>query len=168
MGPALLAGSDSLFEEKDFVSMKNLAASEKKTDETKIGQMGIGFNSIYHMTDSPSFISGDQFMVIEPHERIFNGENSRFTEGAVRGSFAENNQGLELFPDQLKVFSVLEDIDFSKPYQGTIFRFPLRSEEQAKTSKLSKNAYSSEKVLEMLMKLKEEALRGILFLKHIE
>jgi len=44
MGPALLAGSDSLFEEKDFLSMKNLAASEKKNDETKIGQMGIGFN----------------------------------------------------------------------------------------------------------------------------
>jgi len=44
MGPALLAGNDSMFEEKDFKSMKNLAASEKKTDETKIGQMGIGFN----------------------------------------------------------------------------------------------------------------------------
>jgi hypothetical protein len=44
MGPALLAGSDSLFEEKDFKSMKNLADSEKKSDETKIGQMGIGFN----------------------------------------------------------------------------------------------------------------------------
>lgn len=44
MGPALLAGSDSLFEDKDFKSMKNLAASEKKNDETKIGQMGIGFN----------------------------------------------------------------------------------------------------------------------------
>ncbi|KAI7827401.1 hypothetical protein BC939DRAFT_381456, partial [Gamsiella multidivaricata] len=70
-GPALLAGNDSLFEEKDFTSMQNLAASEKKTDETKIGQMGIGFNSIYHMTDCPSFISGDQLVVIEPHERIF-------------------------------------------------------------------------------------------------
>jgi len=44
MGPALLAGNDSMFEQKDFKSMKNLAASEKKTDETKIGQMGIGFN----------------------------------------------------------------------------------------------------------------------------
>jgi hypothetical protein len=48
MGPALLAGSDSVFEEKDFKSMKNLAASEKKTDETKIGQMGIGFNRCEH------------------------------------------------------------------------------------------------------------------------
>ena len=44
MGPALLAGSDSIFEEKDFFSLKNLASSEKRGDETKIGQMGIGFN----------------------------------------------------------------------------------------------------------------------------
>ncbi|KAI8346951.1 hypothetical protein B0O80DRAFT_221440 [Mortierella sp. GBAus27b] len=168
MGPALLAGSDSLFEENDFKSMKNLADSEKKSDETKIGQMGIGFNSIYHMTDCPSFISGDQFMVIEPHERIFNGVNSTFTEGAVRGNFVDNTVGLELFPDQLKTFAVLEDIDFTKPYPGTIFRFPLRTNEQAQESRLSKNAYPAEKVLEMLAKLKNEALRGILFLKHIE
>ncbi|KAG0213566.1 hypothetical protein BGX33_002850, partial [Mortierella sp. NVP41] len=44
MGPALLAGSDSVFEEKDFRSLKNLASSEKRGDESKIGQMGIGFN----------------------------------------------------------------------------------------------------------------------------
>ncbi|KAG0204589.1 hypothetical protein BGX28_003528 [Mortierella sp. GBA30] len=168
MGPALLAGSDSLFEEKDFKSMKNLAASEKRADVTKIGQMGIGFNSIYHLTDCPSFISGDQFMVIEPHERIFNGNKSRFTEGAVRGSFVHERQGLEFFPDQLKTFSVIEDIEFSKPYAGTIFRFPLRTKAQAETSLLSKYAYPAEKVLEMLLKLKDEALKGMLFLKHLE
>ncbi|KAF9190474.1 hypothetical protein BGZ50_000207 [Haplosporangium sp. Z 11] len=168
MGPALLAGNDSLFEEKDFKSMKNLAASEKRTDASKIGQMGIGFNSIYHLTDCPSFISGDQFMVIEPHERIFNGKRSEFTEGAVRGNFVEDEVGLNEFPDQLKAFSVVEDIDFTKPYPGTIFRFPLRTKEQAQTSLLSKYAYPAEKVLEMLMKLKDEALKGLLFLKHIE
>ncbi|KAF9281483.1 hypothetical protein BGZ68_006618 [Mortierella alpina] len=129
MGPALLAGNDSLFEEKDFLSMKNLAASEKRADVTKIGQMGIGFNSIYHLTDCPSFISGDQFMVIEPHERIFNGVRSEFTEGAVKGNYVEGSQGLEHFPDQLKTFAV---------------------------------------VLEMLLKLKQEALKGMLFLKHLE
>ncbi|KAG0259647.1 hypothetical protein BG011_002498 [Mortierella polycephala] len=168
MGPALLAGNDSLFEDKDFKSMKNLAASEKRTDASKIGQMGIGFNSIYHLTDCPSFISGDQFMVIEPHERIFNGKRSEFAEGAVRGDFVGDQVGQKEFPDQLKAFSVIEDIDFTKPYLGTIFRFPLRTKKQAQTSLLSKYAYPAEKVLEMLMKLKDEALKGLLFLKHIE
>ncbi|KAG0364102.1 hypothetical protein BGZ54_007843 [Gamsiella multidivaricata] len=164
-GPALLAGNDSLFEEKDFTSMQNLAASEKKTDETKIGQMGIGFNSIYHMTDCPSFISGDQLVVIEPHERIFRDQESGYPQCAVRGQFVEN---LAVFPDQLKLLAALENIDFTKPYPGTIFRFPLRTEAQAKTSRMSGNAYPADKVHDMLMKLKEEALKGILFLKHIE
>ncbi|CAO3564928.1 unnamed protein product [Mortierella alpina] len=168
MGPALLAGNDSLFEEKDFLSMKNLAASEKRADVSKIGQMGIGFNSIYHLTDCPSFISGEQFMVIEPHERIFNGIRSEFKEGAVKGNYVEGCEGLELFPDQLKPFAVVEDIDFSKPYPGTVFRFPLRTKAQAETSKLSPYAYPAEKVLEMLLKLKQEALKGLLFLKHLE
>lgn len=43
-GPALLAGNDSVFKEGDFKSMQDLAASGKKDDESKIGQMGIGFN----------------------------------------------------------------------------------------------------------------------------
>ncbi|KAK3820135.1 MAG: hypothetical protein J3Q66DRAFT_439182 [Benniella sp.] len=170
MGPALLAGSDSVFEERDFTSMKNLADSEKKEDETKIGQMGIGFNSVYHLTDCPSFITGNQFMMIEPHERIFNGVKTECVEGIAHGDFVEDEAGLQEFPDLLKTFAVLEDIDFSKPYPGTIFRFPLRTEEQAKAeySKISKKAYPAEKVMEMLEKLKDEALKGILFLKHIE
>ncbi|KAF9904120.1 hypothetical protein EC991_002997 [Linnemannia zychae] len=168
MGPALLAGSDSVFEEKDFLSLKNLASSEKKADESKIGQMGIGFNSIYHLTDCPSFISGDQLMMIEPHERIFNGERSKFSEGAVRGNFVEGNQGLQEFPDQLKAFSVLEEVDFTKPYNGTIFRFPLRTPEQAKVSLLTKYFRTPQHVLEMLNKLKDEALKALLFLKHVQ
>ncbi|KAF9082980.1 hypothetical protein BGX23_011899 [Mortierella sp. AD031] len=168
MGPALLAGSDSVFEEKDFLSLKNLASSEKRGDESKIGQMGIGFNSIYHLTDCPSFISGDQFMMIEPHQRIFNGERSEFNEGAVRGNFVEGKQGLQDFPDQLQAFSVLEDIDFSKSYPGTIFRFPLRTPDQAKASALTKYACTYEQVRQMLIELKDEALKALLFLKHVQ
>ncbi|KAG0367965.1 hypothetical protein BGX24_003020, partial [Mortierella sp. AD032] len=168
MGPALLAGNDSVFEEKDFLSLKNLASSEKKGDESKIGQMGIGFNSIYHLTDCPSFISGDQLMMIEPHERIFNGVQSEYNEGAVRGSFLKGNQGVMKFSDQLKAFSVLEDIDFTKSYNGTIFRLPLRTPDQAKASLLSKYSHTPQEVLQMLMELKDEALKAILFLKHVQ
>ena len=85
-------------------------------------------------------------MVIEPHERIFNGKKSKFKEGAVRGNFVKDNQGVNKFPDQLKTFSVLEDIDFTRPYEGTIFRFPLRTKDQANTSAISKYAYTPAKV----------------------
>ncbi|KAG0293933.1 hypothetical protein BGZ96_002047 [Linnemannia gamsii] len=63
MGPALLAGSDSVFEEKDFVSLRNLASSEERMDGPKTGQTGIRFNSIYHLTECPSFITGDKVML---------------------------------------------------------------------------------------------------------
>ena len=86
-------------------------------------------------------------MIIEPHERIFNGDRSELSEGAVRGSFLNPSQGLHEYPDQLKAFSVLEDIDFSKPYKGTIFRFPLRTLEQAKTSSLTKYPRTPEEVI---------------------
>ena len=35
--------------------------------------MGVGFNSIYHITDSPSFITGDKYVILDPHEWYFNG-----------------------------------------------------------------------------------------------
>jgi hypothetical protein len=126
-----------------------MAYSHQNIVEDAIDLQSVAFivlNSIYHLTDCPSFITGDQLMVIEPHERIFNGVKSEFREGAVRGNFVKGNQGINKFPDQLRTFSVLEDIDFSKPYPGTVFRFPLRTEEQAKTSDISKYAYTPHKV----------------------
>ncbi|KAG0047760.1 hypothetical protein BGZ83_007240 [Gryganskiella cystojenkinii] len=168
MGPALLAGNDSLFEKQDFQSLMHLAASGKRDDNRKIGQMGIGFNSVYHMTDCPSFLSHDQLVILEPHAKIFNGDASGLRGGA-RGDFVTNGRGLERFPDQIKPFAALDnDLDLSKPYNGTIFRFPLRTEAQAKTSELSKAACSIEKARDMLMKLKKEALKCLLFLKHVE
>ncbi|KAF8921628.1 hypothetical protein BGZ52_011589, partial [Haplosporangium bisporale] len=141
-GPALLAGNDSLFEQGDFQSLKNLAESGKKDDERKIGQMGIGFNSVYHMTDTPSFISGDKMVILEPHMRIFNGIPYR---GGVVGSFTNQGQEMRDFSGQLELFAAKEKIDFSRPYNGTIFRFPLRTQAQARVSELSKSAYPAEK-----------------------
>ncbi|KAF8977717.1 hypothetical protein BGZ46_007165 [Entomortierella lignicola] len=159
MGPALIAGNDSIFEKKDFQSLMAISSSAKVGDVMKIGQMGIGFNSVYHMTDSPSFITGDQIVIVDPHSFVF---DTGYMESFV------GNDGLKHYPDKLYPFAALEDIDFSNPYQGTIFRFPLRTEEQAIRSEISNTAYSVNMVDEMLSKLEKEALECLLFLKHIE
>ncbi|CAG8637814.1 1532_t:CDS:2, partial [Funneliformis mosseae] len=70
-GPALLAKNNTIFEERDFQSLLKLADSEKRDQFDKIGVMGVGFNSIYHITDSPSFITGDNYVILDPHEWYF-------------------------------------------------------------------------------------------------
>ncbi|GJJ71852.1 sacsin [Entomortierella parvispora] len=164
MGPALLAGNDSSFKKEDFESLKSLADSSKKGDYEKIGQMGIGFNSVYHMTDCPSFLSQDQLVIIEPHAKIFHGLNGE-RRGGAKTNFVHKRRGLKRYADQIKPFTALnDDVDLSEPYDGTIFRFPLRT----KPSDISKSAYSSEQARDMLMAFKEEALECLLFLTNVE
>lgn len=90
------------------------------------------------MTDTPSFISGDQMAILEPHERVLG--------GGVRGNFTDKDKDARDFSGQLEPFAAKEKIDFSKPYNGTIFRFPLRTDAQAEVSDLSNSAYPAEKV----------------------
>ncbi|KAF9431361.1 hypothetical protein BGZ76_000415 [Entomortierella beljakovae] len=166
LGPALLAGNDSVFRQEDFTSMQDLANSVKRADNVKIGQMGIGFNSIYHMTDFPSFISGSEFMVIDPHQWVLTERGN-----CRQDTFTDDQENPEFYPDQLGTFDVRDidtKIDFSKPYDGTIFRFPLRTKKHAMDSDISKKPYTTEKVQLMFQNLKREALKSMLFLRNIE
>ncbi|CAG8502476.1 16930_t:CDS:2, partial [Cetraspora pellucida] len=66
-GPALLAINNSIFQPDDFKSLLSLANSEKRNKFDKIGVMGIGFNSIFHITDVCSIVSGSSYVLIDPH-----------------------------------------------------------------------------------------------------
>src|ERR1051325_5619550 len=87
--------------------------------------MGVGFNSVYHITDSPSFITGDKYVILDPHEWFFN--------GGVEYDF--NEQLAEKFPNQLAPFKIpynnARDNPFVTPFKGTIFRYPLRNSDES-------------------------------------
>ncbi|RIB05271.1 hypothetical protein C2G38_613650 [Gigaspora rosea] len=70
-GPAILSKNDTVFEEFDFDSLLKLADSKKHNQFDNIRAMGVGFNSIYHITDSPAFITGDQYVILDPHGWYF-------------------------------------------------------------------------------------------------
>jgi len=109
-------------------------------------------NSVYHMTDCPSFLSQDQLVILEPHAKIFNGRKTRYR-GGVKGNFVSKRRGLERYADQIKPFAALDDdLDLAVPYDGTIFRFPLRT----KASEISPNAYSVQQVKPKKKKKKKE------------
>jgi len=118
--------------------------------------MGVGFNSIYHITDSPSFITGDKYVILDPHEWYFN--------GGVQFDFVEDNLNQE-FPDQFAPFRIPCD----KSFKGTIFRYPLRTEEDSIDSEISKKIYKPDEILKMFQTFYEnESINCLLFLKYIE
>ena len=67
-GPALYQFDDEQFKPEDYQSIQRVGDGTKIGDPTKTGQFGLGFNSVYHVTDTPMFISGKDFVVFDPHE----------------------------------------------------------------------------------------------------
>ena len=59
--------NDAEFEKKDFDSLKSLGDSRKATELGKTGRFGIGFNSVYHITDLPCLFSGETVLILDPH-----------------------------------------------------------------------------------------------------
>ncbi|GJN26047.1 hypothetical protein PR202_gb13945 [Eleusine coracana subsp. coracana] len=65
-GPALLAYNDAVFTDEDFASISRIGDSRKVAQTWKTGRFGVGFNSVYHLTDLPSFVSGKYVVVFDP------------------------------------------------------------------------------------------------------
>ena len=65
-GSALLFYNNAEFTEEDFESIRKIAGETKLSKPLKIGKFGIGFCSIYHITNVPSFVSGENFVVFDP------------------------------------------------------------------------------------------------------
>ncbi|XP_015770809.1 PREDICTED: sacsin-like, partial [Acropora digitifera] len=157
-GPALYAQNDALFEESDWENLERLMQSNKKEDPLKVGRFGIGFNSVYHMTDLPSIVSGDAIAFLDPHE-------VHFDRNETGKMFSLKDRPLQEHRDQFLPYEDVLDCKISSQfYKGTLFRFPLRNE----PSDLSQKNYTPEKVRQLFDALQKEASVILLFLKNIE
>ena len=54
----------AVFREEDFDGLFSFGGGSKKYDPTSTGMFGLGFNSVYHLTDSPTFISGESHVSV--------------------------------------------------------------------------------------------------------
>jgi hypothetical protein len=55
-GPAFLAWDNVQMQPENIKAIQSVAQSSKARDYGKTGKFGIGFNSVYHVTDLPSFV----------------------------------------------------------------------------------------------------------------
>ena len=164
-GPALCVYNNKPFTNADIEGIQNLGDGSKGDDPNKTGQYGVGFNAVYHLTDVPSFMSrgeeiGDVLCVFDPHCKYV----PKTTDANPGRRYKNINEMNRKFPDVFHCY--LED---HFPIQNaTMFRFPLRSEEMAESSKISPSAVTVKKLDEMMEGLKKELFEVLLFVNNVK
>lgn len=123
----------------------------------------VGFNSVYHLTDLPSFVSGKYVVLFDPQ-----GIHLPNVSAANPGKRMDyvSSSAISLYSDQFLPYCGF-GCDMRRPFNGTLFRFPLRSAKQAATSKLSRQVYSENDIISMFNQFYDEAVFSLLFLKSI-
>ena len=168
-GPALLAYNNGIFTQNDFDNICELAGASKKSDPTKIGRFGIGFCSIYHLTDVPSFISDNHFVVFDPHTSYL-GSRVTAAEPGMKIDMKEIYNNLDVFEDQFAPYWGLLGFNMTKTQEGydsTFFRFPFRNDHTARKSKISETIYDRERVEKLCDTLKKSAPDLLVFLQNV-
>jgi sacsin len=96
----------------------------------------IGFNSCYHLTDVPSFVSGSNLVYFDPH---CSNLPVNASDPGLKCDFTVSM--LQQYPDQCQPFMAF-GCNMKDAYPGTLFRLPLRTPQMAQQSNLSKQVYS--------------------------
>ncbi|XP_063069594.1 sacsin [Engraulis encrasicolus] len=165
-GPALYAFNNAVFTEEDWHGIQATGRSVKRNDPNRVGRFGIGFNSVYHITDVPSIFSSKHLGMLDPQEKIFGDR-----EGGFRWSLDDDDlftlkdqfQPLRDIVQQVSTTTWEKAIKEDQCFEGTLFRFPLRSE----SSEISDNLYDSNKVVELFDSFIADADISLLFLRHV-
>ncbi|KAM9468720.1 sacsin [Clarias gariepinus] len=162
-GTALYVYNDAVFTPEDWNGIQEIARSRKREDPLKVGRFGIGFNSVYHITDVPSIFSGDQIGMLDPHQMLF-GVHESGQCWNLKTDIKEITELNDQFAPYFGILGSSEQTIKDGNFPGTLFRFPLRM----KPSQLSSNVYNKEKVLELFESFKADADTVLLFLKSVQ
>ncbi|XP_076137877.1 sacsin-like [Alosa pseudoharengus] len=161
-GTALYVYNDAVFTQEDWNGIQEIARSRKREDPLKVGRFGIGFNSVYHITDVPSIFSGDQIGMLDPHQTLFGNHESGQCWN-LKTDIKEITELSDQFAPYVGIFGSAEKTLQDGYFPGTLFRFPLR----VKPTQLNSNVYNKEKVLELFESFKADVDTVLLFLKKV-
>ncbi|XP_077468209.1 sacsin isoform X1 [Stigmatopora argus] len=162
-GTALYVYNDAVFTAEDWNGIQEIARSRKRDDPLKVGRFGIGFNSVYHISDVPSIFSGHQIAMLDPHQNLF-GMNESGQCWNLKTDVKEISELSDQFAPYFGIFGSSEKTINDGFFPGTLFRFPLR----IKPSQLSSNLYNKEKVLDLFESFNADADTVLLFLKCVQ
>ena len=159
-GPALVVHNNATFTEDDFANITKLAGATKKDKPLKIGKFGVGFCSVYHITDVPSFVSGEWLYIFDPTLNHLKGvvKNENQPGKRVKHSSKFISKSKQLVP-----YKNLFQFSLSESYNGTMFRFPFRTH----ASQISSTIYSESMIDALKNDIADSGKKMLLFLSHV-
>jgi len=182
-GPALCVYNNATFSSRDFNNLVKIGQASKLDRLVTTGRFGLGFNSVYHFTDCPTLVSGDSVVTFDPHVNFLPGATPsqpgikiKFTNDQKVNNNNKNNKLnksshnaklKEHFPDQFNPLCFF-GCDLNEYFDGTLFRFPLRTKALAQQSEISKAYYDDpSSVYELIASFRRTAERFLLFLRNV-
>ncbi|KAM9962091.1 hypothetical protein ACTFIR_004975 [Dictyostelium discoideum] len=155
LGPSILIYNNATFQEQDWEGICEINQGSKKENLKSVGNFGLGWNSVYHITDNPIVYSGNNVWFADPNERIGG------------GLFFDLNDE----DDYNKCVSFLEPfIQFKESncnpnqyFNGTIIRLPLR----IYPSEIKKAVLTMDAIKKILNEFSKDINEILIFLKSI-
>ncbi|XP_052818384.1 sacsin-like [Mya arenaria] len=160
--PALCVYNDAVFTEQDWEGITMIYSSIKEEDKSKVGRFGLGFKSVFHITDYPCIISGDKMLLIDPQQPT--DRVNAFFEIPLMHDPWEGLDMNDFYNGLGGYFGVDQRMISDGHFNGTLFWFPLRE----RASPLSDTLYDERKILDLLDGLKSEAPSILIFLRNLE
>ena len=143
-GPALVVHNNAKFAQDDFQNITKLAGATKAGKALKIGKFGVGFCSVYHITDIPSFVSHKYLYIFDPMLTYLKDEIKNPARPGKKVTFTSKFISKS---KQLAPYVGLFGFNPQSNYEGTMFRFPFRTTSSELSGKIYTEETSSETVL---------------------
>ncbi|XP_063206161.1 sacsin-like isoform X1 [Chroicocephalus ridibundus] len=147
-GPALWAYNNALFTEDDFHNITRVGAATKEGQAGQIGRFGLGFSSVYRVTDVPAVLSGETLLIFDPNGTHLSKHMPRAGSPGIRLDFSRRPRILRAFAEQFWPYHGIFGCRLPEPgpFPGSLFRLPFRTEEEAVTSQICSEAFGTERI----------------------
>nr|XP_056720219.1 sacsin-like [Euleptes europaea] len=165
-GPALWAHNDALFSEADFSNIIRLGAATKEHQHDKIGRFGLGFCTVYHVTDAPSLLSGSTILIFDPNVTHLRKHIPDPSRPGIRLKLSQQNAAV--FPEQFRPYRGIFGCQIGKEYQGTLIRLPFRTEQEAKDSQVCSQTFGPKRIKALQSGFQEMYQDLLLFLHNVQ
>ena len=171
-GPALWVYNDAEFKDEDFENITKLNGGTKEQETEKIGKFGLGFNTVYNLTDIPMFLSRNFFVIFDPNTFYLGKAIRNKRKPGIKIDVNNKPEKKRKFRNQFKPFNGIFgcDLHLNKPdnsFPGTLFRFPLRTKEQAIRSEIKAVHYDNDQMRELLDIFVRGAKHLLLFTQNV-